>query len=337
MWDLPLISLHHLIALAFRAYILSWLPRVTKDRSLLPQIHESILQPTLSPILNRIAEDPSIIVDLILLDLPALVHLHIETLHSAQRALTLPITGEFSVADGYHARLSLSFLEPYRPSPDTKNQSEHSNHANHSKHAKHALPVEYEVSPEWLTAITGSVISLYLPPEEMACVPEVIMLREIIGRVILGGMARKIQQPWFWWSVGLKLLGPSPTPTSILIPPRSTSQRSTLNLILVALNRFYHAVSFLLQFPTWLLGVWAESPPLESRYRECSVPLILIVRSLVPNPSWTLRIILSTFELLLTFCSPIIDRCVDLPALRSYFVTLSRLDTVPPPPPLCPQ
>jgi hypothetical protein len=38
------------------------------------------------------------------------------------------------------------------------------------------------------------------------------MAREIVGRTVLGAVGRRVGEGWFWWQVGLKVLGEPGTP-----------------------------------------------------------------------------------------------------------------------------
>ncbi|ORX37630.1 PXA domain-domain-containing protein [Kockovaella imperatae] len=279
--------IYNLVALAFRAYILSWLPRITKDQSVLPQINETILFPLLRPICFRLSEDPSSIIELLLIDLPSLLDLHITTLHGAKEALALGggvNWDQSTLGDAYHARLPLMSVIKSETSED-----------------------RYETSPLWLTAFVEALLKLNVEGEEYDCLPERIMIRELIGRLVLGGIARRISQPWFWWGLGLKLIGPSPDPSIALSTQKSAS---ILKQGSKWICRIWKYLLLSWGFVTWVFVLLAESPRRQTRYRYCALPTVRMVRSIIVNPFWIFRSILATLELFVSFASPVIDRVI---------------------------
>ena len=148
---------------------------------------------------------------------------------------------------------------------------------------------------------------LYLPGE-YDCLPERIMVRELVGRVILGGVGRKISQPWFWWSLGLKLIPPG---TEYGVSAKA-GDRTVLDLTSRWIYRIWGFGMMVWTLATWIVVSLAATPPLRARYHRCVLPTLQMVRSLLLHPSWTLRITLAALELLLTFFSPIVDRYVPL-------------------------
>jgi hypothetical protein len=104
--DKLIYRLHHLIALALRAYVLSWYTRISpRDRALLPSINNTIITPLLQPILSSIYDDSTPLLDLVLLDLPTIINLHIKTYREAVHTTAL---GFGPLGDAYHARLPLA-------------------------------------------------------------------------------------------------------------------------------------------------------------------------------------------------------------------------------------
>lgn len=51
------------------------------------------------------------------------------------------------------------------------------------------------------------VLKLGLPAEDWNSLLERTMVKEVMGRVVLGAVVKKIVQPWFWWGVLLGSLG----------------------------------------------------------------------------------------------------------------------------------
>ena len=291
-------SVHILIALSFRAYILSWLPRITRDRSLLPHIHQTILSPILHPIFTRIHDDPTSLTPLLLLDLPCILTLHIRTYWSSREATSLPLPPK-SLDAAYHARLPLPSTEPAGPSipePD-----------------RNPIPTgQYVLSDIWLTSLSDAMIRLHLPPEEYAVAAERIMIRELLGRTIFGGVGRRITEAWFWWGLILKLLGHRgmSRPVHKVRHPVTVSDK-----IFERGRQVCLVVLGLWTFGTWTMAMLSAAPRLP-RYRNCSEPWLALGREVLgidgrfgSRPKrWTGRLVWGTIELIVGLFSPILDR-----------------------------
>jgi hypothetical protein len=70
----------------------------------------------------------------------------------------------------------------------------------------HSSP-PYEVSPLYLTILVEQLLIAHLPPADSKSNLERSMIREIVARAVLGGALRRLVEPWFWWKMGLALLG----------------------------------------------------------------------------------------------------------------------------------
>ena len=279
--------MYHLIALALRAYVLSWYTRISpRDRTLLPVLHANIVAPILSPILQGIQDDPSRLADLILLDLPTVLKLHLQTLRHARTAIELQIPGApNNLAAAYHARLPL--LSVSSALIDGKEQ--------------------YTVSALYLTALSDALVKLYIPTEVKPQV-ERLMLREILGRAILGGVARRLVEPWFWHQVILKLLGEPGTAHS----QKGQVQRPTATEDLGAfLARIWTLLLSLWTLAASLMAFYSAAPPTRDTYVGCHVVWIDVLRELSgveTDKRWARRWTFGIIEALISLVGPMFDR-----------------------------
>ena len=215
--------LYRLIALLLRAHILSWYPSITKDRTLLPHICNSILVPVLSPILTGIKDRPDRIIDFVLKDLPRAVELHVRTYRQTRAAMERrhelnlvsrpvstiglvdrvnqpflhPALDEIELGKMYHAHLPLRAIIA---SPDDPPASTH----------PYRTPVvrnQQIISPTYLTSVADAILREHLPPPEYACEVERAMGREVLGRLVLGVVLRRVGEGWFWLDMAIRLLG----------------------------------------------------------------------------------------------------------------------------------
>ena len=274
-------SLFHLIALALRAYVLTWLPRITQDRTLLPIITRDVLTPILRPILEHISTSPTSLIDLLLFDLPSIIECHIETFHSSSETVALSITPDVSTVEAaYHARLPLNCvdLDP--------------------------VSGRYTVSSTWLNTVSDQLIRLYLPLEGYQVDSERIMLQELLGRIILGGIARRLCEPWFWWTMGLKIHD--------RIGRRNYQQASSPQGIFASVLSwslgFWTGLVYLWQAVIWLTLSVAGTPQRHPKYRHCLNPTLSMVRTICDPLPWTGRAAFGVIELVLTFFAPMLDR-----------------------------
>ncbi|KAI9638825.1 uncharacterized protein MKK02DRAFT_21848 [Dioszegia hungarica] len=311
--------LYHLIALILRAYVLSWYPRFSKDRSLLPTLSSQIVVPILSPILSGVYHDPNRILQLLLLDLPAIFSLHWSTYWQSRQAirdtphLFTPRSSDYIVdpqgtgpdllGDVYHARLPLLSVVP---SPGTTYAD---------TEGPYRLPTpggQYILSPLYLTSLADALIRLHLPPAEYGCTVERVMAREIVGRAVLGAIGRKLGEGWFWWSLGLKLMGGGEAPAENWRERAESGIESIYRLII----RVYSLLFFIWTFAVSLFARYTASPPSPPAYAHCAQPWAVLARQVLgvdgrPGVSpqrWSVRLIWGCTEGIITLLSPMIDR-----------------------------
>ena len=283
--------IYHLIALALRAYVLTWLPRITRDRSLLPHIHQDLLAPILTPIFASIASDPDSLVPLILHDLPGVLVLHIKTYWTARetsRILHEPLD------KSYHSVLPLLSTEPAGPQRPPEE-------------GRNAVPEgQYVLSGLWLTAFSDSVAKLYLPEKEYQVDVQRTMVRELIGRTVLGGVGRRLVEGWFWYGLILRLL-PSPKPLYKATSPRSLAENS-LSIAYTVISGFWKIWAV----GTWIAASLTAAPA--SEHKDCAsswlelARVILGVDGRLGKRNWALRLAWGLIEMVMVLFSPLLDR-----------------------------
>ena len=297
--------LYHLIALLLRAYVLSWYPRFTRDRTLLPHIHQSILRPILAPILTEIHDDPERLCEF-LFDLPTLLSLHVETYWSARAAVASGLVGQEGakvtlaeeIGKAYHARLPLLSVELVCATTDEPGSG------------------FYTLSPLYLTSLSDAVLRLYLPTSEYGSDVERLMTREVMGRSVLGSVGNKLGQPSFWWSIGLKYLGEpasaSKSLKSALIESETSFSATTARLF----TRLWTIVLLIWIIVTWILAAVPSAPPIEDKYRGIADSWLHLARAALgvdgraglERPPWARRLVWYSVEMVTGLLAPILDR-----------------------------
>ncbi|OCF34324.1 hypothetical protein I316_03838 [Kwoniella heveanensis BCC8398] len=218
--ELELINerLYHLIALALRAYVLSWYSRFTTSRSLPAHINQQIVLPILSPILSDLCTDEGQdrLCAFLLVDLPTILALHIRVYWEARAAgryLSLNIdeggsavgAGKGRLGELFHARLPLlsvtrSCNDPML-NPNTGETFDSSNISGGGGPGS-----EYTLSPLYLSTLSSSILAHFSIGTNRPDV-ERLMAREVLSRSVLGSIARRLVEGWFWHMLILKFLG----------------------------------------------------------------------------------------------------------------------------------
>ena len=275
--------------------MLSWYPLISpRDRAFLPTLHSQGLIPILQPILTRLHDEPDRLLVFILLDLPTILTLHIEIYRASLEAVELDVGLEKqTLGDAYHARLPLLSVE----------KDDHG---------------RYGVSPLYFTSLVDTLLRLYLPTEEYSSTVERIMAREILARVVLGTIARRASQSWFWWQIGLKLLGePGKVDTkagSQLDWPDVTRLAA---VVLRWLSVIVKAISTMMMLLVQLVAILAVAPKVDMRYRRCWEPWMSVLGAVlvggggsVSQSRWYVRGIMLAIEGFLVVFSGLVDRYV---------------------------
>ena len=281
--------LYNLIALAFRAYILSWLPRITRDKSLLPHVHSQFIVPILQPIFLHLSTRPESLITLIIYDLPSVLTLHWKTYWQARQTIHILPN---SLDGAYHAHLPLVATIP---SPDTMSEEGRTT----------ILKGQYIVSGLWLTSLADTIAKKSLSEEDYKVTVQRTMIREIIGRTVLGNLSRRINEPAFWWSLFLRFLP----------LPRSTKKRAHQNVVERVVTMIQSVMRMV--WRVWTIGtdilVTLSSVP-DAKYdqvTDCWIEFMreaLNVDGRLGRQNWALRIVWGIVEGLCWLFSPITDR-----------------------------
>lgn len=193
---------------------------------------------------------------------------------------------------------------------------------------------EYAVSEIWLTALVDPLLRLYLPPEEYSVVVERIMVREILARSVLGGIAKRLCASWFWYSLLLKFI-PLRTTRSGSVHTAPTSKGASggleggvkhgpLGQVVEAIWRTYLSILslsimiWMILLKLWSTAAWTmatlSSAPkhVRNRYTSQWISLGRAVLGIDGNVAlerkWLTRITWGVLEVVLDLFSPMLDR-----------------------------
>ncbi|KAK8849754.1 hypothetical protein IAR55_005089 [Kwoniella newhampshirensis] len=303
--------LHNLIALALRSYILSWYARFTRDRSLLPSIYSTIIRPTLSPILTEIYTSPDRICDFLLLDLPTILTLHIRTYWEARAAVGVGLVGD--IGDGYHARLPLLCVSRSTGLSDEGSEV--------------GIVVgggRYTLSPLYLSTLSSTILHQNKEPDVQR-----LMAREVLARSIFAGVAKRMYEPWFWYSLFLKFAGEPGDPSSRGTQRRHGESKDEGGARGKKIDQIVwdHVASILsVLWGIWrmaisVMALYAASPaPSEFRtkHARCMDSILGVGRETtgvdgragLSAKTWRARLAWSVIEILVTLIGPVLDRLI---------------------------
>jgi hypothetical protein len=167
----------------------------------------------------------------------------------------------------------------------------------------------YVVSPLWLGALVDTLMKRSLPPDEYAVDVERVMMRDILARTVLGGVARRVAEPAFWWAIFLKF-----------IPVRQARSKSAgsgvgvLEKLGAMLDRTVALCISLWTMGVWVVAAYTAAPP--SSYRQstrCWLELgreVLSVDGRMGWKNWPLRMVWALVEIVFLLLSPVLDRSV---------------------------
>ncbi|ODO11372.1 hypothetical protein I350_00151 [Cryptococcus amylolentus CBS 6273] len=284
-------KLYNLIALSLRAYILSWYTRFTKDRTLLPSIHSTILHPLLHPVLQRAYDEPESLGEWVVLDLGTVVGVHVRVWNEARGAVA--VFGG-NVGDAYHARLPLPSVSPSPSSPGAPS---------------------YTLNPTYLSALANAII----PPNQ----PDVqqLMVREVLARAVLGGGLRRLSYGWFWYALILRFVGEpgDPLPWTSSKPPTDPKPKpKTLDqTILAHIHSLLSSLTALYTLLLSLFTLYTAAPPPPPQFHHCSDSFLVIGRELLGidgleggGKKWGKRLVWGGVEMGVGFAAPLLDRII---------------------------
>lgn len=266
---------------------MSWYTRISpRDRALLPSINNTIITPLLQPILTSIYDDSTPFLDLVLLDLPTIITLHIKTYREAVHNTAL---GYGPQGDAYHARLPLASVVK--------------------------VGENWELSSLYYTSLADGLLKNGLSVEEYGSSVERLMARELVGRMVLGGVGKRLSEDWFWYSLLLKLLGESEEKVKNEKDQKSKAMGETAHRWII---RIWITMMVVWTGIFTLFAFYSASPPAERRYDGCLRPWLSLLQSFIgyENPREgkpiLARLLLGTTDGIVLLASPLVDRYVPL-------------------------
>ncbi|TCD67538.1 hypothetical protein EIP91_012292 [Steccherinum ochraceum] len=172
-------ELYDFIAIALRAYVNPWWTKLSRyDKEFLPQITH-ILTAVLRVVETRLTSTD--LSPLVFRDLPTLVNQHCIDYRNAQAKLLT------SYASGGAAGLPQLF---------------------HQLQNHMAISPDGIVNEEYIRQAVDSILKSCLPEEDYEPEVERYIVREIVVKVLAGGVIPRVTQPWFIHKLLLDLLGP---------------------------------------------------------------------------------------------------------------------------------
>jgi hypothetical protein len=175
-------ELYSFIAVALRAYVHPWWTKITRyDKEFLPDITR-VLTAVVRSLETRIVRTD--FAPLILRDLPSLLAQHYKDYRNAQSKL------HTSYASGGAASLPQLF---------------------HQSQPHMAVSADGTVDDAYIRQALDDVLRACLPVEDYEADSERFIIREILVKVVLGGVFPRLTQPWFIHQQILNLLGPDKT------------------------------------------------------------------------------------------------------------------------------
>lgn len=172
-----------LISLICREHVLSWYSSISPDRTFIQQV-ASIIIHVVQALEVRLANVD--LVELLVLDLPALLERHVEDWEQADAKARTGHAHNLDRDNVFH------LLQP------------------HIAVNLVPLPVsgilEPKVDKTYLRALVDNLLQLLLPPEDYRAETERTIVREIIVNIILGNVFDKVAQPWFLHQIIAKLV-----------------------------------------------------------------------------------------------------------------------------------
>jgi hypothetical protein len=235
--------------------------------------------------LTSLHDDSSTLLDLVLLDLPTVIELHIKTYREAVHNTKL---GYGPVADAYHARLPLQSVVKEGD--------------------------RWELSPLYYTSLADGVLKNGLSVEEYGSTVERLMARELLGRMVLGGVGKKLSEDWFWYSLLLKLLGEPRDEGTINEDTTSTPKSNIAETVSTWVIRIWSMMTMMWTAIIALAAFHSGAPVPQERYHGCLRPWLSVVKSLIgydENRSGKpimARLLLGMVDCFALLSSPIIDR-----------------------------
>lgn len=125
----------------------------------------------------------------------------------------------------------------------------------------------FQLDPAYLPSLVDGLLRSHLPEKDYHCDLERTVLNEIIGNAVLGGTLRRVTQPWFWWRIGVNLIG---RPAKSVKDPKS--RPNAMDLLVKAYTCLSLALNFIafasIQLYTFVMGdlLHEDSPKIHRRH-----------------------------------------------------------------------
>ncbi|KAH8100563.1 PXA domain-containing protein [Cristinia sonorae] len=196
-------ELYDFIAIALRAHVNPWWTKITRyDKEFLPHITRILTD------VVRVLETRLISTDLsplVFRDLPAILNQHCIDYRNARSKLLT------SYASGGTASLPLLF---------------------HQMQSHMAISPEGVVNEEYVRQAVDNILKTCLPSEDYEPEPERFIIREIVVKILAGGVIPRVTQPWFIFKLMLDFLGPEssddPAPPDVQPTSPDNDSRPTI-------------------------------------------------------------------------------------------------------------
>jgi hypothetical protein len=227
------------------------------------------------------------------------MNLHLKTYREAVHNTAL---GYGPLGDAYHARLPLASVVK--------------------------VGENWELSSLYYTSLADGVLKNGLSVEEYGSTVERLMARELVGRMVLGGVGKRLSEDWFWYGLLLKLLG---EPGEKLRHEKDNKATTMAETTSRWITRIWSAMMVVWTGIFTLFAFYSASPPAKKRYDGCIRPWLPLLQAFIgydearDGKPILARLLLGTTDGIALLVSPLIDRYVPLQPLCRSSLTSSTL------------
>jgi hypothetical protein len=212
------------------------------------------------------------------------MNLHLKTYREAVHNTAL---GYGPLGDAYHARLPLASVVK--------------------------VGEEWELSTLYYTSLADGMLKNGLSVEEYGSTVERLMARELVGRMVLGGVGKRLSEAWFWYSLLLKLLGEPEEKVKNEKDQKSKAMGATADRWI---TRIWNTMMVVWTGIFTLFAFYSASPPTEMRYDGCLRPWLSLLQAFIgydetrDGKPILARLLLGTTDGIALLASPFVDRYV---------------------------
>jgi hypothetical protein len=152
---------------------------------------------------------------------------------------------------------------------------------------------------------------LGLSVEEYGSTVERLMARELVGRMVLGGVGKRLSEDWFWYSLLLKLLGEPEEKVKNEKDQKSKAMGATAHRWI---TRIWNTMMVVWTGIFTLFAFYSAAPPAEKQYDRCLRPWISLLQSFVgydetrDGKPMLARLLVGTTDGIALLVSPLVDR-----------------------------